>query len=149
MARPRYRKPGHGTYDPGPYPQNRFWEDEQQEQQTVRRPNRKEPAPRTLARDYFGETGNAMISNTEGLTAEAQEPYIDLVESAGWNLAIRAVFIPIIRKLRRELLHNDNLPEKSRLRDQGFLYFLALTLKELYSRAGEDNMPDALRKEFN
>jgi hypothetical protein len=117
---------------------------------TTRRNGRRraaEPDPRTLAREFF-DSNQGMIHNTSGLDAEAREPYYDIVSSRGWQETARTVIIPLIRKLRRDLLHNEKLTEAQRQRQQGFLFYMYAVIVELYRRAGED-IPAGLRKEFN
>ncbi|MGH7745567.1 MAG: hypothetical protein ACREQ5_12365 [Candidatus Dormibacteria bacterium] len=110
-------------------------------------PVKEEVDPTVLAREFFGNESRAMTA--EGFTAEAREPYIDLICQDSWEEILRNVFIPIVKKLRREMIHRFNLPADQRQRDLGFLFFLAAALHEIYKRAGEEGMPPDLAKEFN
>lgn len=109
---------------------------------------RREPDPKTLARDFFEESGERDVHNTAGIDAEAREPYTELVESHAWAIAMTTVFVPIIRKLKLALIHRFDLPDGDRQRNVGFLYFLHLALAELYRRA-DVPMPEELKREFN
>lgn len=115
---------------------------------TAQRPKPREKDPRTLAREIFGDGTQGFIANTAGLEADAREPYIDLIESQGWHEALRTVVVPMIRKVRLELVHKFNLDEAGRQRDVGFLFYLGTVLHGIYDKAGVE-MPVELKKEFN
>ena len=112
------------------------------------RPQMREPDPKTLARDFFEDRGSEYAGNTAGIEAEAREPYVELVESQAFEIAIRTVFVPVIKKLRLALIHRFDLPDDGRQRNIGFLYFFHMVLDELYKRANME-MPDELKREFN
>lgn len=133
MGRPRYRHPGTGQYNPGPYTQQSS------------RP--RERAPRDLANELFADNGDYLIQETAGIARAEEEPYLDLVSSQGWNDAMKYIVIPILGKIKRELLKDLRLSEGTRIGDIRTIALFGAIIEAVYKRSGQE-MPGWIRSEI-
>lgn len=111
------------------------------------KPNpRREPSPRDLASELFAD-GDYLVQETGGIRNAEEEPYSDLVSSRGWNDTVNKIILPLIRKIKNELLKDIRLDEGHRIGDIRTIALLGVILEEVYKRSGE-KMPDWIRSEI-
>lgn len=102
---------------------------------------------RQLAQELFADNGQIEVMETAGLERAQEEPYVDLVSSAGWNETLQRIVIPLLHKIRHELLKDINLDAGRRQGDIRAIALIGLIITETYRRSGEQ-MPEWIRREI-
>lgn len=87
------------------------------------------------------------MQETAGIARLEEEPYSDLVSSVGWNDTMKRIVIPLIRKIKNELLKNIHLDEGQRIGNIRTIALFGAIIEEVYKRSG-DKMPDWIRSEI-
>jgi hypothetical protein len=82
-----------------------------------------------------------------GDTPDPREPYVDMLSTPGWELALKYVILPYVQRVRKSLLKQVDLPDPERQRLHGSLYTLEHIIEELYKRA-QESVPGWVASEF-
>ncbi|MDE2098152.1 MAG: hypothetical protein KGL39_12935 [Patescibacteria group bacterium] len=82
-----------------------------------------------------------------GDVPDPREPYVDMLSSVGWDLAMRFVVLPYVGKIRQALLKQVGLPDEERHRLQGSLATIERLVEELYKRA-QEKVPEGVASAF-
>lgn len=110
-------------------------------------PQRRDPDPAAFADKFFADNGEYMMHETGGVANAEREPYLDLVSSRGWAEVMKRIVIPIIHKVKHELLNTMKLDEGRRQGDIRLIALLGAIIEAIYQRAGEVP-PPWIRSEF-